>query len=328
MDRNTAAVDSESELATILEGIGEGFYALDVSWCIRRFNKAAERHFGTAAQEVLGRNLWETFPGSRDTALGQLFIDTMAQRNHVQSETESVVFAGRWLSYRLFPLGDGLGVVFRDITDRKRAEAQRDLLVRELHHRLANTFSTIQAIAGQTFRNSNVDMQTRETFSQRLINLSRAHMALTSDNWNSADLYDVIATSLTPYEMKDRDRITITGPKLRLSPQSAIAISMAIHELSTNAAKYGALSSDVGKLAIDWKMDDRFTLTWRESDGPQVTPPMKSGFGTTMLQRALAQQLQGNVTLEFKTAGVVCTIDAPPTAVIHEGQMLAITLPC
>lgn len=121
----------EAELATILEGIGEGFYAVDREWRIRRFNSEAARHFGRAPHEVLGRILWETFPGARETPLGQLFLDTMARRETVKSETQSVVVDRRWLAYRLFPLGDGMGVVFRDITDQKRAESQRDLLIRE-----------------------------------------------------------------------------------------------------------------------------------------------------------------------------------------------------
>lgn len=129
-------VEDPDELATILEGIGEGFYAVDRDWRIRRFNGEAARHFGRPAEEVLGRTLWDVFPGARETALGRLFVDTMAGRKPVTSEIQSVVIAGRWLAYRLFPLGDGMGVVFRDITDRKSAEEHRDLLIRELDLRV------------------------------------------------------------------------------------------------------------------------------------------------------------------------------------------------
>lgn len=114
--------DSETELGLILEGIGEGFYGVDRDWRVRRYNSEAARHFGRAPAEVLGGNLWELFPGARETDLGRLFLQAMATRKAVRSETASVVVAGRWLSYGLFPLGEGLGVVFRDITDRKKAE--------------------------------------------------------------------------------------------------------------------------------------------------------------------------------------------------------------
>ena len=164
-DDSAPSTDSaEQELETILEGIGEGFYAVDALWRIRRFNREAERHFKLTARDVLGRILWEVFPTARETPLGQLFLDTMARRESVQSETPSVVIDGRWLAYRLFPLQDGLGVVFRDISARKRAESQRDLIVRELHHRLTNTFATMQAIASQSFRSSQIDPSDRRAF--------------------------------------------------------------------------------------------------------------------------------------------------------------------
>ena len=180
--------DVEAELATIVEGIGEGFYAVDHEWRIRRFNSEAARHFAREPHDVVGRELWEVFPGARETSLGQLFLQTMAQREPVKSETQSVVISGRWLAYRLFPLGDGMGVVFRDITDRKSAEQQRDLLIKELHHRVNNTLATVQAIAAQTFRNSVVDADARKTFEARLLNLSNAHTALTHENWASVEL--------------------------------------------------------------------------------------------------------------------------------------------
>ena len=143
---------SEAGLTALLNGIGEGFYAVDRDWRIILFNNEAGRHFGVAPEEIIGRNLWETFPRARETGLGQLFLKTMQSREVVRSETESVLFGGRWLAYRLFPLGDGIGVVFRDITDHRAAEAERDILVKELEHRIKNTLAMVQSIADQTFR--------------------------------------------------------------------------------------------------------------------------------------------------------------------------------
>jgi PAS domain S-box-containing protein len=307
---------SEAELATILEGIGEGFYAVDREWHIRRFNSEAARHFGRSPHEVVGRKLWEVFPGARETPLGQLFVDTMACREPVKSETPSVVVEGRRLAYRLFPLGDGMGVVFRDITDRKRAERQRDLLIKELHHRVNNTLATVQAIAGQTFRNSGVDADTRTTFEGRLLNLSSAHTALTHENWDSVELRDLIMSTLRPLSTPNGERLSVSGPDMRVQPRSAVALSMAIHELSTNAVKYGALSADGGRVVINWDLADaRFSMRWQEHGGPPVSPPTRKGFGSIMIERVLAEQLEGGVAMAYEPHGLVCTIDAPLDAV-------------
>lgn len=302
---------SEQELETILEGIGEGFYAVDASWRIRRFNREAERHFRLTAQAVLGRILWEVFPGARETSLGQLFLDTMANREPVQSETASVVIDGRWLAYRLFPLQDGLGVVFRDISDRKRAESQRDLVVKELHHRLSNTFATIQAMASQTLRPSEVDPLVLRAFDQRLQNLARAHTALSNDSWSGISLHDLIDTSLAPYGLENSSRFSINGPSVTLPAHVAIALSMALHELTTNAVKYGSLSTEAGHLALDWSVvDARLFFTWTESGGPPVGVATRSGFGSTMLQRVLPQQVNGRVDIRLEQSGLTCLIEA------------------
>jgi PAS domain S-box-containing protein len=308
--------NAEDELSTILEGIGEGFYALDRDWRIRLYNSEAARHFGRQPYEVVGRNLWEVFPGARETALGQLFVDTMASRQAIRAETPSVVIEGRWLAYRLFPLGDGMGVVFRDITDRKKVEEQRDLLVRELHHRVNNTLATVQAIATQTFRNSVADASARQTFDARLLTLSKVHTALTHENWDNVSLHELITSTLEPHRPHDRETFTLSGPDMRVQPKSAVALAMALHELCTNAIKYGALSVDSGQVSIAWEATSgRFILHWQEHGGPPVAAPARKGFGTVMIERALAAQLDGEVAIDYAPAGVVCTIEAPLDAV-------------
>jgi len=311
-----AALRTEAGLAAILNGIGEGFYAVDREWRFVLFNDEAARYFCRAPADVIGRVLWDTFPGSRETGLGQLFHKVMASRETIRSETESVIFGGRWLSYRLFPLGDGMGVVFRDITDRKSAEEQRDLLVKELEHRVKNTLSLVQSIAAQTFRNSGVDASVQRAFEARLITLSNVHGVLTQRGWDSADLHDVVSSALRPHAAVDRERFTVAGPALRLGPKSAVALSMAVHELCTNAIKYGALSADSGHVDIDWSdADGRLRWRWRERGGPPVAIPTRTGFGSRMIERALAMQLSGTVTLDYQATGLVCTIDAPMAAI-------------
>ena len=311
-DRPREPSDSETELGVILEGIGEGFYAVDRDWRVRRFNSEAARHFGRAPAEVLGRDLWELFPGARETGLGRLFLQAMAGRKAVRSETASVVVPGRWLSYGLFPLGDGLGVVFRDITDHKKAEEQRDLLLAELEHRVKNTLANVQAIAGQTFRD--VEPQARHAFEARLRALGNAQLALTAENWRGVRLRALIRSTLDP--VVEQRHYAASGPNLRVQPKSAVALSMAIHELCTNAIKYGALSVVGGSLTIDWTIEaGRFRLSWQEQGGPPVSAPQRKGFGSLMIERALAVQVDGNVTIEYAPNGLSCRIDAPLAAI-------------
>ena len=248
----------------------------------------------------------------------------MASRETIRSETESVVFGGRWLSYRLFPLGDGMGVVFRDFTDRKRAEEQRDLLVKELEHRVKNTLSIVQSIAAQTFRSSGVDPSVQRAFEARLITLSNVHGVLTQSNWDSVELHDVVSSALRPHDALDRARFTVAGPALRLGPKCAVALSMAVHELCTNAIKYGALSGESGHVDITWSdADGRLRWRWRECGGPPVMQPTRTGFGSRMIERALAMQLSGQVTIDYAPAGVVCTIDAPLAAIREDAVAVA-----
>jgi PAS domain S-box-containing protein len=316
-----AALRTEAGLAAILDGIGEGFYALDRDYRIILFNDEAGKHFRCKPEDMLGRILWERFPGARETALGQQYLKVMATREPIRSEAESVIFGERWLAYRLFPLGDGMGVVFRDITDRKRAEEQRDLLMNELDHRVKNTLATVQSIASQTLRSTGVDPGVQRVFEGRLITLSNVHGILTQQSWDSADLHDVVWSALRPHGAPDRERFTVEGPALRLDPKSAVALSMAVHELCTNAIKYGALSTEAGHVDVRWSVAaDRLRWQWRESGGPAVTAPTRTGFGSRMIERALAMQLSGQVAIAYEPAGVICTIDAPLAAIRDHGE--------
>jgi PAS domain S-box-containing protein len=306
------ALCTEDGLTTILDGIGEGFYAVDRDWRIILFNNEAAQYFRRAPEEVIGRSLWETFPRARETGLGQLFLKTMQSREAIRSETESVIFRGQWLAYRLFPLGDGIGVVFRDITDRRSAEAQRDLLIEELEHRIKNTLTMVQSIADQTFRNSGLDPAIQAAFSARLVSLSNVHAVLTQRSWDSADLNEVIASAVGPHRALEKERFEISGPILRLAPKAAVALSMAVHELCTNAIKYGALSVESGRIEIGWSIDQgQFRWSWHERGGPMVSVPTRVGFGSRMIERMLAAQLSAQVKLNYEPSGLVCTIDAP-----------------
>ena len=210
-----------------------------------------------------------------------------------------------------------MGIVFRDVTDLRNAEEHRELLINELSHRVKNTLAMVQAIAAQTFRGVNASV--RADFDQRLVTLSSVHNLLTDENWGSAELHDVVRASLRPHFGGERVRLAYSGPDLRLKPRSAVAMSMALHELGTNALKYGALSNDARRVTLDWKAEDgRFRFRWEESGGPSTMPPTRTGFGSRMIERGLSSELQGDVQIDYRPEGVVCTIDSPLEAIRDE----------
>lgn len=203
-----------------------------------------------------------------------------------------------------------------DITDRRIAEDHQRLLIHELNHRVKNTLATVQSIAAQTLRHAASPSQAREAFESRLMALSRAHDVLTRENWEGADLRDIVAEAIGPYSELKSDRIDVDGPDLRLAPRMALALAMALQELATNAVKYGALSSPNGRIAVLWTVDQettppRLKLRWTESGGPPVRRPDRRGFGSRLIERSLAQDLDGEATIAFEPTGVVCAIDAP-----------------
>jgi signal transduction histidine kinase/CheY-like chemotaxis protein len=200
-----------------------------------------------------------------------------------------------------------------DITERKRTEEHRLLLLNELNHRVKNTLATVQSIAAYSFRGAAGDAGGREVFEARLMALSRAHDVLTNENWEGADLHDIIDQAISPYRGARPVRFAVTGPHVRLSAKMTLSMGMALHELATNAAKYGALSSDSGRVGISWQMsgDGReLRLEWLEKDGPPVASPSRRGFGTRLIERGLAQELDGETKIEYRPTGVWCEIKA------------------
>ncbi|WP_297511797.1 PAS domain-containing protein [uncultured Caulobacter sp.] len=225
----------------------------------------------------------------------------------------------RWLAVKgkVFFGDDGrahrfVGAVV-NITDRKRAELHLRLLVNELNHRVKNSLATIQAIASQSFNGQRSMDEAREAFSNRVVALAEAHDLLTRENWEGADLQDVVDRVATLHG--GVDRFTLSGPSVRLSPKTALSLSMALHELATNAMKYGALSTPEGEVAIAWALAPdagpvRLDLTWTERGGPPVAAPSDRGFGSRLIERGLAAELSGSATIDFQPEGVVCRIRA------------------
>jgi PAS domain S-box-containing protein len=225
----------------------------------------------------------------------------------------------RWISAKGRGFFDEVGRPTRvvgatvDITERKRAELHLRLLVNELNHRVKNSLATIQAIAAQTFHAARSLPQAQEAFSARIVALAEAHDLLTRENWEGADLLDLLVRLEIVHG--GAERFAIIGGPVRLSPRMALSLSMALHELATNAVKYGALSAPTGQVRITWTVvpgpaQSRLVLTWTETGGPPVQPPTRRGFGSRLIERGLAAELSGEARIDFRPDGVVCRIEA------------------
>jgi two-component sensor histidine kinase len=185
-----------------------------------------------------------------------------------------------------------------------------------------NTLATVQAIAAQSLRDPDVAPEARERFLARLMALASANDVLVARTWSGATLHSVAAQMARPHG--DGERFTIEGPDVHLAPQTATAMALGLHELATNAAKYGALSTPDGRVSLTWTVDGkgearRLRLTWRESGGPAVGAPGPSGFGSRLIERGLAAELRAEVKLAFEPTGVVFTLAAPLSEGLSEG---------
>lgn len=194
--------------------------------------------------------------------------------------------------------------ISRDITDLKASEEARAVLAQELAHRMKNSFAMVQAIVTQTLRQANSMEEGRAAVSERLSALGRAQDILTRSNFTEADIHEVIATAVAPHRVVEH-RIVWSGPALVLTSQQALGLSLAAHELATNAAKYGALSNETGSVAMSWMIaDGLFTFEWIESGGPPVAPPVSRGFGSKLIERIVASYFEGEGRLDFEPAGI------------------------
>lgn len=286
-------------------------------------NDAMARMYGLArADDLIGKTLEFPMPVTDEETKAYLTMIIRSGYNLTDVESVEYDIAGN----RKYFANNMIGIVEngllkrlwgiqREITDRVRAEEQRTLLINELNHRVKNTLATVQSIASQTLRNAENMADAKAAFENRLIALARAHDVLTRENWEGADLHEIALQAVAPYANWPEDRLHLDGPSVRLQPRMALALSMVLQELATNAVKYGALSNDVGRIRIEWDVEqtepERLLLRWEESDGPAVRPPSRRGFGSSLIERGLAQDLNGSARIAFPCTGVICTLDAP-----------------
>lgn len=202
-----------------------------------------------------------------------------------------------------------------DVTDRREAEERSKILLHELNHRVKNTLATIQSIASQTGRNASSREEFLRSFEMRLLAISKTHNLLTLSEWRGADIGDILADELAPYRIPD-ERVHLHGPPVTMPSNAVLMTGLVVHELATNAAKHGALSTPEGRVEVAWRVEDgHLHLTWDERGGPPVHPPTHRGFGSRLIERGLRHELGGNVALDYARKGLSCAMDVPLPAV-------------
>lgn len=306
------------ELEAIYESspVGLAFLTPDLRYV--RVNRRLAEINGVPAADHVGRTVSEVVPGIADPVrrlLERMRAGEPVVTFEVTGETDATMGSpGSWLTHWM-PLRRadgslrGYNVVVEDVTDRKLEEDRRKLLVDELNHRVRNTLAVVQSIARQTLA-GHAGADARQAFEDRLYALAAAHSILTREHWTAADLREVIIAAAGSQAAQ---RLRLDGPPVALPPSVAVTLSLALHELGTNASKYGALSVPPGHVDVVWNLvgprRSRLKLRWEEKNGPPVLPPARKGFGTRLLQRALSAELGGVAMLEFAPAGVICELE-------------------
>jgi two-component sensor histidine kinase len=243
------------------------------------------------------------------TPYGVLQVDSRSPRHFHQSDIE-------FLRTYANLLGAAIDR-FRVVDDLRAALRHKELLINELNHRVKNTLATVQSITFQTLRNASSPKEATSAIEGRLRALSHAHDVLTRENWEAANLSEIVAQAVEPYRSHGEHRIHVRGSPARLPPRVALSLAMTLQELATNAVKYGALSSPNGEVNVHWEVSqekDSYNLQikWEETGGPPVTHErLPRGFGTRLIERTVKQELDGDVQIEFAPTGLVCVLRVP-----------------
>jgi PAS domain S-box-containing protein len=289
---------------------------------------------GYAREEVLAKSFnWLMAIGVTPEAMKEVvtaFVDASGTDPEVHYRRKDG--SEFWASTFINPVRDDNGdvvqhfVSFVDLTKHKQEQAQSRMLIDELNHRVKNTLATVQSIVWQALRKSAPPEVIRESIESRLIALSRSHDLLTREKWEGVGLRELVNGALKPFEVVAgrTQHFVITGDDVRLPARATLALGIALHELATNAVKYGAFANETGSIMIDWKTKttpdgDRLVIRWQEKDGPPVTPPTRKGFGSQVIERGLAHELGGKVQLDYPVEGLICMIDIPAPRAASDG---------
>jgi PAS domain S-box-containing protein len=313
--------ESERRSRELLDALPIAVYTTDAAGRITYYNEAAVAFSGR--RPALGVDEWCVswklyWPDGTPLPHDECPMALALREGHEARGVEAVAERpdGTRRTFTPFPtvLRDNQGGVVGainvlvDITERKRADEEQKILIDELNHRVKNTLATVQSISLHTHRSTPEAFMQR--FEGRLVALSKAHDLLTRRRWTGVGLGELLEQELAPYAEADQSRIVLDGPELTVSARTGLALSMVLHELMTNAAKYGALSTEGGRVQVAWRLEERtnniLTLRWIESGGPRVQQPTRRGFGRHLIERSVTKDLNGTADLQFIASGLQC----------------------
>ena len=339
-------LEREQLLAATYEHAAIGISEVGPDGRFLRVNEAICTIAGMSREQHMSATLFDrTHPDDADP-------DREAFRKQINGELEFYSVEKRllrpdgrmiWLSVRSTPVRSDNGQllyvvrVVQDITERKAAERRQKLLIDELNHRVKNTLATVQSLASQSARGAPTPALFREAFEGRLIALSKAHDQLTVHHWESADLRELLSATLSPYASAGPGRIVLRGEDIELRPRAVLTLAMVFHELTTNAAKYGALSAPGGAVEVQWQpvpaedggKDGKLPMLridWTERGGPAVAEPTRRGFGSKLIEGSVAAEHGGDVRLVYDPSGLRCEILMPLEAVTADGEQALLGL--
>jgi PAS domain S-box-containing protein len=318
------AAETNAQLAAVIQSSQDAVMSMSVDGVFRTWNPGAETLFGYRADEIIGKPIQTLYPEGGQEEYESVYLG-LREGQRLRSDVVRRHKDGRLIDVNINvspmygPGGrlSGFSSIVRDISERKEQEAHLRLVMRELSHRSKNLLAVIQAMARQTARSSSDLDEFEKNYSQRLQALSASQDLIVHQNWHGAPLAELLRSILVPFVDDVETRIDLHGPSLNVTPTAAQNLALSIHELATNASKYGALSVPAGRVSLTWNHvrgdngDDRIRIAWVEKGGPPVKEPRRKGFGHIVIKKMIAQALDADVELVFAPDGVTWTLHMP-----------------